>query len=294
MGSDGSSHFITAKDGLKLHVRTYGRRTESRWPVVCLPGLARTADDFHVLAPALAGERDRQRYVIGLDYRGRGRSDRDRDAGNYSVTVELDDMLSVLTALGIGRAIFIGTSRGGILIMLLATARPGALAGAILNDIGPVIEREGLMRIRGYVGKLPQPQSFQEGADILHRLFAAQFTRLTANDWLSFAKRMWEDREGQLVPTYDVKLAKALEGVDLTQPLPPLWKEFDALARVPLMVVRGANSDLLSPATVAAMQRRRASMEIVEVADQGHAPLLVEPDIVGRISAFAASCDRPH
>lgn len=286
---DYTSQFITAQDGLKLHACAYGSRTAAGLPLVCLPGLARTAADFHALAVALST--GQQRYVVALDYRGRGRSDYDHNADNYSATVELADVLSVITALGIGRAVFLGTSRGGILTLLLAAQRPTAIAGVILNDIGPVIEIQGLMRIKGYVGKLPQPRNFDEGGEILRRLFAAQFPRLTSDDWLAAAKRMWATKNGELLPTYDIRLAKTLEGVDAERPLPLLWKEFDALAGIPLLVVRGANSDVLSAATVAAMQARRAAMEVIEVPDQGHAPLLAEPEIIRRIGAFVASCD---
>jgi pimeloyl-ACP methyl ester carboxylesterase len=279
------SLFVTAPDALRLHVRAYGRRSAPGLPVVCLPGLARTAADFDTLASGLANDSEHPRRVLALDYRGRGRSDYDR-AANYTFAVELADVIAVITALEAAPAFFIGTSRGGLLAMMLAGLRPGAIAGALLNDIGPVIEPKGLMRIKGYVGRLPQPRSFEEGAEILRRLFDSQFPKLTPQDWLVSAKRTWEEHRGRLVTTYDVRLSRTLAGVDLEQPLPPLWKEFDALAARPMMLVRGANSDLLSPETVAAMRARRSDMEFVEVPDQGHAPLLSEPDMIGRIGAF--------
>ena len=130
---------------------------------MCLPGLARTTADFESLALALSSAG--QRRVYALDYRGRGKSDYDRKPENYNLQVELADLIAVLTALGIGRAAFVGTSRGGILTMLLAVVRPTAIAGCVLNDIGPVIELEGLMRIKDYVGKLPQAASFREAAE---------------------------------------------------------------------------------------------------------------------------------
>jgi pimeloyl-ACP methyl ester carboxylesterase len=250
-------------------------------PVVCLPGLARTAADFDALADALAGDGARPRRVIALDYRGRGQSDYDRDPARYNFQVELADVLAVVAALG------------GILAMLLAAVRPSVIAGVVLNDIGPVIEPKGLMRIKGYVGKLPQPRTFEEGAEILRRLFDAQFPKLTPQDWLASAQRTFKQKNGALVPTYDPKLAKTLEGVDFEKPFPPLWAQFDALAHVPVMVIRGANSDILSATTVDAMRARRATLEPIEVPDQGHAPLLAEPDTIARIVAFAAGCDTP-
>jgi len=285
------SHFITAPDGLKLHVRAYGSRATTRLPVVCLPGLARTSADFDTLASALAGDAERPRYVLAMDYRGRGLSDYDRDPGNYSLAVELGDVLAVLTALGIAPAVFVGTSRGGILAMMLGVARPAAIAGVVLNDIGPVIETRGLVRIKSYVGRLPQPKSFEEGAEFLRRLFGPQFPSLTADEWMSNARRTFQEKNGRIIPNYDPKLAHVLEDIDIERSLPPLWKEFDSLARVPMMVVRGANSDLLTAATVEAMRARRRQCDTVLVPDQGHAPLLSEDDIIRHISAFVAGCE---
>ena len=286
-----ASTFISAPDGLRLHARCYGRRSNSPLPVVCLPGLARTAADFEALGNALAGDARHPRRVIALDYRGRGLSEYDRDPKNYSFQTELADMLAVLAALDATPAVFVGTSRGGILTMLLAAMRPSAIAGAVLNDIGPVIEPKGLMRIKGYVGKLPQPKSFEDGAEILRRLFDAQFPKLTQTDWLSAAHRTFKQENGALVPTYDVRLAQTMEGVDYEKPLPALWKEFDALSGTPVMVVRGENSDLLSEQTVDAMRARRGEMEAIAVPDQGHAPLLAEPDVIAAITDFVARCE---
>src|SRR5476649_2636789 len=159
-----SSFFISAPDGLRLHARSHGRRSAPALPVVCLPGLARTTSDFDILAQSLAGNPSHPRLVVALDYRGRGQSAYDKDASNYSFQVELADVLAVVTALDCLPAIFVGTSRGGILTMLLAAMRPTAIVGVVLNDIGPVIEPKGLMRIKGYVGKLPEPRSFEEAA----------------------------------------------------------------------------------------------------------------------------------
>jgi pimeloyl-ACP methyl ester carboxylesterase len=287
----GESIFVTAQDGLKLHARQYGTRAATGLPVVCLPGLSRTEADFEELAETIAVDSARPRRVVALDYRGRGLSEYDRDPANYNLAVELADVIAVLTALAIGPAVFVGSSRGGILTMLLGAARPTAIAGVVLNDIGPVIEPKGLMRLKTYVGKLPLPRSFEEGAEILRRLFDAQFPRFEAEQWLAAAHRTWKIQDGRLALTYDVKLSRALSGIDLERPLPPLWNEFDTLARVPMLVIRGANSDILSAATVAAMAARRGKVECIEVPDQGHVPLLAGPDLSQRISDFVASCE---
>jgi pimeloyl-ACP methyl ester carboxylesterase len=286
-----TSIFVTAQDGLALHVRSHGPRTGAALPVVCLPGLARTTADFEALAAALASDPKAPRRVIALDSRGRGRSEYDRKAENYSLPVELADLVAVLTALEIARAVFVGTSRGGILTMLLAAARPAAIAGCVLNDIGPVIEPKGVMRIKSYVGKLPQPASFDDAGRMLRGMFASQFPALSNDDWTAFARRTFKQADGRIVPDYDEKLATTLAAVDLEHPLPELWSQFDALARVPVMVIRGGNSDILSAATVEAMRARHPGLDVAEVADQGHAPLLMEAGVIARIAAFVVGCD---
>jgi pimeloyl-ACP methyl ester carboxylesterase len=335
MSERSRSVFINAPDGLRLHVSEYGASNASAATVVCLPGLTRTVADFDVLAPALAysfapppgvwskagvvtphananaasspppqGGQERQmenkqraaRRVIALDARGRGRSEYDHNPENYNLLVELGDLIAVLTALAVGPAVFIGSSRGGLVTMHLAVARPAAIAGVVLHDIGPVIEPKGLARLKSYVGKLPQPRNFAEGADILRRLFQGQFPKLTTEQWLAVAQRSWRKPEpsakggGALVPTYDVRLARSLDAVDTERPLPPLWNEFDALAHVPILVIRGERSDLLSADTVAAMAARHPGLASIEVPDQGHVPLL-EGDLVARIVEFVGMCE---
>jgi pimeloyl-ACP methyl ester carboxylesterase len=294
MTTSGISRFITAPDGLRLHVREYGNGRSQRLPVVCLPGLSRTAEDFAVLAAAIASNAATPRRVLVLDYRGRGLSEHDRNPKNYAIPVELADVIAVLVALGAAPAVLVGTSRGGLIAMALAAHRPGAVAGVVLNDIGPVIEARGLMRIKGLIGKLPEPRSFEEGADILRHIAGDQFPHLGAADWLNAAKRGWRERNGRLIPTYDPALAHNLAALSPDQPVPTMWPQFEALARVPVMVIRGANSDILSPETVDAMKARHPAMEVLVVPDQGHAPLLVEPHIIARIGHFAEKCDALH
>ena len=286
----GTSVFVSAPDGLRLHVREYGPRRAAARPVVCLPGLTRTVADFDALAPALAAAGPRR--VIALDARGRGQSEYDRNPDNYSLLVELGDLIAVLTALSIEPAVFIGSSRGGLLTMQLGVAHPTHIAGVVLHDIGPVIEPKGLARIRSYVGKLPQPRNFAEGADILRQVFHAQFPNLTSEQWLATAQRAWRTQDGALKPTYDPRIARPLAAIDIEQRLPPLWNEFDSLIRVPMLVIRGENSDILSADTLAAMAVRHPGMETIEVPGQGHVPLLDGDDIVSRIRDFVIKCDR--
>jgi pimeloyl-ACP methyl ester carboxylesterase len=281
--------FVKAQDGATLHVRCYGSRNASAHSVVCLPGLARTAADFHPLATALAADPTNPRLVLALEYRGHGQSQYDRNH-NYTIRVALADLSAVLAALEITSAIFVGTSFGGVLAMMLAALPPIAVTGVILNDIGPVLEPAGLMRIKSYVGKLPIARNFKEGAEILRWLFEAQFTKLSPDDWIAFAQRTWREDHGALVPTHDPKLARALRGLSL-ESVPTLWDQFDALARIPLMVIRGANSDMLASTTLNAMLARRGELEVIIVPDQGHAPLLTEAKVILRIAAFVASCD---
>jgi len=188
----------------------------------------------------------------------------------------------------------VGTSRGGLIAMALAAKQPGAIAGTVLNDIGPVIEPQGLMRIKGYVGKLPEPRSFEEGANILRRIAGGQFPNLGAAEWVAAAKRGWREQNGRLITTYDPALAHGLAAMNPSRPIPTMWPQFEALAGVPVMVIRGANSDILSVEAVEAMKTRHPDMDVLVVPDQGHAPLLVEPDVIGRIAQFASKCDAAH
>jgi len=284
------SRFFTAKDGLRLHMRDWGAQTDapaSALPVVCLPGLSRTAADFDVLAARLAGAR----RVVALDYRGRGLSDRDPDWKHYDLFVENIDILTVLEAAGIEAAIFVGTSRGGLHTMLLTGTRPKVLRAVVLNDIGPVLETEGLRRIQSYVGKLPTPASWAEAVDIAKAIMAARFTGLSAADWEAYARLTFEETPTGFVTRYDPAIMRAFGQMDLEKPIPALWPQFEALASVPVLAIRGENSDLLSQETLAEMGRRHPNFAALTVPGQGHAPLLLDEPTLARIEAFVARID---
>jgi pimeloyl-ACP methyl ester carboxylesterase len=287
------SRFFSAPDGLKLHVRDYVPRSQgdrTRLPVVCLPGLARTSGDFDRLARALSGAAAGPRRIVVPDYRGRGLSERDRNPANYNLAVENADLLAVLDAAGVGEAVFVGTSRGGLHVLLLAAARPRILRGAVLNDIGPVIERTGLARLRAYIGKLPRPASWPEAGDLLRRAVGG-FSAVSAAEWDEYVRLTYEEKDGMFVTRYDPALAKSLESIDIEAPLPALWPQFAALGDIPLLAIRGANSDMLSPATLAEMARRHPDCKTYVVEGQGHAPLLSDEATIARIAAFADKAD---
>jgi pimeloyl-ACP methyl ester carboxylesterase len=281
-----ADRWFQSADGLRLHARDYGADQPGRLPVVCLPGLARTAADFHDLAVHLA----RERRVAVVESRGRGRSARDPEWRHYDIPHELADLLAGLAVLEIPRAVFVGTSRGGLLTMALATQRPALIAGAVLNDIGPAIELEGLRRIAGYVGRLATPPDWSAAAAALKASGSAHFPALSEGDWLALAGAMWREEDGGLVLDYDPAIGNTLSTVDLTTAMPPAWPVFDALPRVPLLVLRGEHSDILSAETAAAMAARRPDVTLLEVPGQGHAPLL-RGALLAPLAAFVRRCD---
>jgi pimeloyl-ACP methyl ester carboxylesterase len=282
----------TTNDGLKLHARDYGDRTWDALPVVCLPGLSRTAADFHELATHLSRDAAIRRRVLSLDYRGRGRSDYDTNHANYDIRIEAQDTLDVLTAAGVHAAVIVGTSRGGLISMALSAMRPALLRGVVLNDIGPVIEGQGLARIKAYVGKLPSPATLDEAVLVLKRVAGSQFTRLVEEEWRLFAERTYKESGGRLVPDYDSALMKGLAAIDIEKPLPDIWPYFNGLANVPMLAIRGENSDMLSQATLEAMAASRPDCATLVVVGQGHAPLLGDTPTMRRIEAFADHCER--
>jgi pimeloyl-ACP methyl ester carboxylesterase len=292
MSSSFRDVFCQSADGLKLHAKVVGPDDSTALPVLCLPGLTRTADDFDDIASAIATDSKARRKVVAIDYRGRGLSDYDPDPAKYTVPVELGDVLTIAASLGISRAILLGTSRGGLISMALAAAQPQLLAGVVLNDIGPALEIGGLMKIKGYIANPPPRQTWDEAARGLKELFGTVFPSLTDAEWMAWARRAFREKAGGgLERTYDLKLAHTLDGLDPANPLPQVWELFDKLASVPLMLIHGGLSDLLSPQGVRDMVARRRDIDLVEVADQGHAPLLADRPTMERIVAFCARCD---
>jgi pimeloyl-ACP methyl ester carboxylesterase len=283
--------FVTSADELRLHVRDYSARETARLPVFCLPGLTRTVEDFDVLAPALAKNEDTPRRVIAIDSRGRGLSQKDPKPENYTVPVEAADVLTVADTLGIGRAVVVGTSRGGLIALTIAALRPEFLGGVVFNDVGPALDMAGLMRIKGYAGKIARPRDWDEAVRNHRALFGREFPKLSEAQWQAWARRAWKVVDGRFAGTCDARVADSLAAVTPDDPLPTLWPLYDALKDVPLMAVRGMLSDLLSRETLAEMAARRPDLDIVEVPDEGHAPLLEDGPTIARIAAFVRRCD---
>ncbi|WP_183722325.1 alpha/beta hydrolase [Rhizobium sp. BK060] len=276
-------------DGLTLHARDYGGpEIAERLPIICLPGLTRNSRDFHQLALLLSTDPATPRRVITLDYRGRGHSDRDVDKANYNLRVESQDVVSACQHFGIDRAIFIGTSRGGLILHLLAEMRPDLIAAVILNDIGPKIEPSGLKRIRDYLNSAAPPRDWPEAVAFLKACHRRYFPALQEHDWQEMAAAIYRDADGMPVADFDPAIAAQLQMIDFDQPLSDLWLYYDQLAAKPLMVIKGEYSDLLSDDTLAEMNARHPSLAILEAPGQGHAPLLHLDPIFRHIRRFVA------
>lgn len=263
-------------DGLTLYYEDDGAGA----PVLCLAGLTRNSRDFDFLAPHMAGKR-----LIRMDYRGRGKSDHDPDFMNYSIMREAQDAIELLDHLGIDRVTLLGTSRGGLIAMVLAYAHKSRLNGVILNDIGPVVDAGGLERIMDYVGKEPNFATYADAATGLGAVYDKDFPGVTYNRWLVQAEFMWaEQGKETLALRYDPHLRDALVGQAGAGDAPDLWQLFAALEGLPLASIRGANSDLLTTETQTEMARRHPGMIAATVPDRGHVPFLDEPEALKAIA----------
>ncbi|MDX2287817.1 MAG: alpha/beta hydrolase [Hyphomicrobiaceae bacterium] len=280
---------IRVRDGLRLRVGFYPAPGSRLQPVVCLPGLTRNGRDFTDLARALSAPGPLARPVYTIDMRGRGLSEWDPNWKNYTVPHEALDVIDVLNALGLSHVALVGTSRGGLISMVLSAIQPSAIGLVVLNDIGPVIEQDGLIRIAGYVGRTPLPRSWTEATSVLRDICKRDFPGIGMDVWGEVARQWWNDKNGAPALGYDPELKNAVSILD--GPMPALWAQFDALGRLPVLVIRGERSDLLSEATVAEMVRRHPHCSAFVVPDQGHAPLLKDTPSIERIAAFIAARD---
>jgi pimeloyl-ACP methyl ester carboxylesterase len=285
---------FSAQDGLMLAARVFGVHQPHRLPILCLPGLSRNSRDFIALGRYFSESPGQPRQVFALDYRGRGRSDHDRNWRNYTPLTEAHDVLAAAAALGIAEAVLVGTSRGGLIAMILGALRPGLMAGVVLNDIGPVVEGIGLARIKRYLTGNGAVSSWQAAQDAVRRVNSAHFPALDEDDWQAFTRAIFVEANGQIRPDFDAKLVNTVKTIDLETSIPVLWPQFDSLGGIPVLSIRGENSDLLSTGTVAEMAARHHRFEQVTVPGQGHAPLLRDATSLERIKAFALRCDKAH
>ncbi len=281
--SDFADRFWTSRDGLKLHYRDYAGR-DDRPVVVCLPGLTRNARDFAHVASRIAG----QWRVICPELRGRGDSAYAKDSATYNPVQYVEDLAALFEEAQIGRIVALGTSLGGLMTMIMAMTMPERLAGALLNDVGPEIEAEGLERIRGYVGQGRSFETWMHAARALEETQANAFPGYEITDWLAMAKRcMVVGSNGRIVFDYDMKIAEPLAqpggeaGVDL-------WPALDGLTGKPVLLLRGELSDVLSDKVHRRMAKVLPEAEAVTVPGVGHAPMLDEPEAVAALDRLLA------
>lgn len=272
--------FFTADDGARLAYSDQGEGL----PVLCLAGLTRNMGDFDYVAPHLPGVR-----LIRVDYRGRGQSDF-TGAATYTVPQEGKDALALLDHLGIGKAAVLGTSRGGLIGMLLAAVAHDRLLGLCLNDVGPVVERAGLERIFDYVGRNPAARTHDLLADRLGSAMPG-FANVPEGRWLADARKHYDEAPEGLRIRYDPALREAFLAAFQGE-APDLWPLWDATAGLPVALIRGANSDLLSPEVAAEMVRRRPDTIFASVPDRAHVPWLDEPESLAAINAWLDRCGR--
>ncbi|MFN3912037.1 alpha/beta fold hydrolase [Hyphomonas sp.] len=270
-------------DGLSLYARAYGPETAAL-TVVCLHGLTRNHQDFEPMIAALPA---RYRF-IAVDVRGRGRSAHDPDPGNYTPRVYANDMRLLLDRLGLSRVALIGTSMGGLISLLMMRQMPKRIAGVVLNDVGPVVEKAGIARIAGYAGQVRPVTGWDSAAEAVKTIQGAAFPDMPDARWMDFARRTYRELpDGQVVLDYDPNIARSLGKAKpglLTNFA--LWRLFAGLKKAPLLVVRGAMSDILSEKTALEMVRRHPDAKLATVARVGHAPILDEPEAVAALSEF--------
>ncbi|MFO7758784.1 MAG: alpha/beta hydrolase [Roseovarius sp.] len=269
---------FTTSDGLSLHYTDQGTGP----PILCLAGLTRNSADFSFLAPHLSGYR-----LICMDYRGRGQSDHAADYMSYNILREGQDAIELMEHLGLDRVTLIGTSRGGLIAMALAHAHHDRLSGVVLNDIGPEVADEGIARIMDYVGRTPDLPDLDAAAGAMAHVNATVFHGVPLARWRAQAGFMFfETPGGGLGLRYDPRLRDALVGQAGAGEAPDLWQMFDALHDLPTAVIRGENSDLLSPEILARMRERHPDMITATVPNRGHVPFLDEAQSLSAIHAL--------
>lgn len=272
--------YYNSADGIRLHYRDYAGPSDLP-PVICLPGLTRNARDFEPLAEAIAGEW----RVLALDFRGRGLSAPDPDPSHYLPPYYAADVLKLLDQLGIADAVFVGTSLGGLVTMLIARSDEERIAGALINDVGPELDRTGIERIRGYVGQARQWSSWTEAGTALSESQGDVFPGWNAPEWERYARRLCREDDGSIVLDYDMAIAAPFAAANASDaPQPDLWPLLNGFRGKPVTILRGERTDLFAADVAERMVREIGdSAELVSIPGVGHAPTFDEPESIAAV-----------
>jgi pimeloyl-ACP methyl ester carboxylesterase len=274
-------HFYQVPDGLTLYARQYAG-DPNKAPLLCMHGLTRNSADFHDML-----SRFPDRPAISVDQRGRGRSDYDPDTSRYRPDVYCGDMLHLLSSLGLDRVVAIGTSMGGLMTMMLAAQKPGLFQSAIINDIGPEVDPVGLKRLSQYVGGSMRFESWDHAVAAIRAQGPDIFPDFNEEDWLNFAKNLCEETDDSVVSfRYDPAIAEGLSSADPSAVPPDLWPLYLTPSALPMLIIRGETSDILSQHTAERMVKERSDATLVTVPARGHAPTLTEPVAIAAIRRF--------
>jgi pimeloyl-ACP methyl ester carboxylesterase len=275
--------YFTNGDGLKLHYRDYNVASENAPVVLCMPGLTRTSKDFIHVAESLM---DTCR-VICLDKRGRGLSEWDNDPSRYHPGTYVNDALELIAHLGLDSIHAIGTSMGGLMTILMQAAKPGVIKSAIINDIGPEVDPEGIKRIQNNIGTTPELKTWADAEKYVEQTAKHIFPYFDAEDWKWFAGITYAEKDGEIVASYDPAITQNFNSVSAEQSMPDMWPVFEGLKNVPILIIRGETSDLLMESTLERMEREYPLLTGVTVPKAGHAPMLHEKEAAEAIADFA-------
>jgi pimeloyl-ACP methyl ester carboxylesterase len=279
---------FAAADGLTLYARDYNSAPAGKTPVLCLAGLTRNSKDFEPVIPHMAGHR----RVITLDFRGRGQSGRAKDWTTYRPDIETEDAVQLLRHLNVPSAAILGTSRGGIVALVMAAKYKDRISGVLFNDIGPDIETAGLLRIRTTIDQRARVHAWPEAITML-KATNPGYEALSEALWERMARAIFRDESGLPVSDFDPRLSMTFPPAEdiASGKVPALWPLFELLKDVPVSVLRGEHSDLLSPRIVNEMGRRHPALDAVTVMDRGHVPLLDEPESLAAVSRWLERID---
>lgn len=282
--------FFRSYDGIRLHARHYPGDNSLR-PLLCLSDVTQNGRSFEPLALALSSEVLGRRPVYSLDYRGRGHSENDPNWQNYTPMIEMLDVINLMALKRIHKPTILASGWGGIITMTLATLHSSMLGPVILNDTGPKLETNGLLRVHAFIGRVPTPKSWLKAADLIRDMNANHFTDLNSEDWRRLAYQQFNEKDGKPAPSYDPELEKTLMMADVTIGAPVMWEQFAAMSHVPVLAIRGENSDVLSKETFEQMFYRHPNLQLFTVANEGHTPLLDDDLSIERIRLFLERCD---